>query len=131
MKNNEAVLKVFIMPQALVYPEWASLFGDKYKEALPFKWSFASDFNEAHVISWDGFITAKTRELIQTVLEGMKSKNQILLLQHVGQTLYLKHPFVEFVKTDDLKVVELPSGNLLPEDLLGGLDECHKKMHHV
>ena len=131
MKTPEQVLKIFIMPQSLIYPEWSSLLGDKFKDALPFKWEMTGSVDEANVIAWDGFMTAKSKDLMESVVEKMKERKQILLLQHVGQTMFVKHPYVEYVNTSDLEVVELPAGNLLPEDLLSGLDQCHKKMNHV
>ena len=129
--KNDFVLKIYILPQSLLFPEWSSLLGDKYRNALPFKWEMTNDVEAAQVIVWDGMMTAKSGPLMHRVEEGLKTGGKLLILQHEAYTLFRSHPYVESIDTKDMKLIELSSANLLPEDMLGALDECYKKLHHV
>src|SRR5262245_24748613 len=118
MKKTETVLNLYLLGQTTLASEWTSLLGDKYREALPFAWAFTDSIDEAQVIAWDGVTTAKSHYYFAPVIERLKEKKAVLLLQREAYTLFNDDPFLAFVRPEDLHCIELPSGNVLPEDLL-------------
>jgi hypothetical protein len=124
-------LNIFILGQSLLQPEWSSLMGDKYRHALPFSWKITDDFNKAQVIAWDGLMTPNASSVLEKVEALLKEEGRILLLQREGFTLFQDNPWIKYLDLDQVRYVELPSGGVLPEDLLEALEICHKKLHNV
>lgn len=129
--KNETELMICLLGQTTLLAEWASLAGDKYRSALGFPWRFTDDVDAAQVIAWDGVLTAKSSFYFTPVVERLKEGKAVLLLQREAWTLFNDDPFLTFVDPKDLKVVELASGNALPEDLLAALIAAREKLGHV
>lgn len=129
--KNEFELKIHLLDHTILATEWTSLLGDKYRYALDFNWSLVDNIQDANVLAWDGILTAKNHQMMKKMLETVKEEKKILLLQREAQTLFEGHPFVKFISTTNLNVVEVDSGNILPEDLLRALETCFRKLSHV
>ncbi|HXH76324.1 MAG TPA: hypothetical protein VNJ08_15235 [Bacteriovoracaceae bacterium] len=128
-KENE--LKVYLLAQTTLLPEWISLMGDKYLHALPFTVQFTEEINEAEVIAWDGFLSSKGAYYLGETISRIKAGKVLLLLQREAFTLFKDHPYLTYIDPDPDHYVELPGGNVLPEDLLSALETCYKKLQHV
>lgn len=129
--REERILNVYLLPQGPAGGEWASLLGDKYFNALPFKWELTENVEEAQVFVWEGAVTPKSEPVLKKVEELLKQGERVLLLQPVAQSLMKDYSFTRTIDLEQVRYIELPSGSLLPEDLLWGLDECQKKLKHV
>jgi Ni,Fe-hydrogenase III small subunit len=127
MKKERALLKIFTLSHPLLETEWLSLLGDKYSGALEFDFIIVDDVNEAQVVVWDGIITPKNTFYIKPLLEKIKT-SKILLLQGEMRSLFTGHPFVKMVNLENMKYVELPGLSVLPEELLGALEQCYQKL---
>jgi hypothetical protein len=55
----------------------------------------------------------------------------VLLLLGESQTLHKERQGVKILNTENLNVVELSSWSVLPEEILGALEDCYKKLKHV
>jgi hypothetical protein len=128
-KENE--LKLYLLAQSTLLHEWASLLGDKYVNALPFKWSMTDSYEQANVIAWDGLMNTKAAYYFQDILTSLNSGQSILLLQSEASTLFHDHLYLQKINLNQVRYVELPGGNILPEDLLIALEICHQKLNHV
>lgn len=124
-------LNIYILGQSLLLSEWSSLMGDKYLHALPFPWKFTDDYKKASVIAWDGLMTPNASSILGEVEALLKEEGRILLLQREAFTLFQDNPWIKYLDLDQVRYVELPSGGVLPEDLLEALETCHKKLHNV
>lgn len=129
--KNETKLKIYLLSQTSMDTQWTSLLGDKFLRALPFDWTFTSIMEEAHVIVWDGLMNAKGAYYLERARQLLASGGPVLLLQRSAQTLFREHPFVREADLSGARFVELPSGNVLPEDLLAGIEACYKKLNNV
>jgi hypothetical protein len=130
MKNSK-VLKIFLLSRSSLAIQWSSLMGDKYSHALPFPWEFTTHLHDADVISWDGFMNSKSSYYYQEVIEVLKDKKSLLILENEATSLYQKNSFLSRICLDDIPFIELSGGNVVPEDLLAALEECHKRLGHV
>jgi len=119
------------MPQGIAEREWSSLLGDKYRSALPFSWELTEDPEKAQVFVWEGTVTKKSAPTYKKILELLKQGERVLLLHPSAWTLFKDEPKVIPVDLEQIRYVEIPGGNVLPEDLLWGLSECFKKLQHV
>lgn len=124
-------MQIFLLNQTTLEGEWMSLLGDKYREALPFSWTFTDNFQEAQVVAWDGLLTPKLKGELKQVIESLKNGQKILLLQREALTLFEEQSFIEYLDLDQVRYVELQSMNVLPEDLILALESCHRKLAHV
>jgi hypothetical protein len=130
-KTTELELKIFLLGPSLYASEWAALLGDKYRMALAFPWAFTSNIKEAQVIAWNGTYNKKSAEVYKQVEAMLKEENRILVLENEAKTLFDREKTVSYIDLHDMRLVALPSGGVLPEDLLSAIDTCHKKLHHV
>jgi len=130
MKEKPVPLKIFNFSHPLIQTEWMTLMGDKYNRALSFEWEMVNDIESAAVVTWDGIVTPRNRELVEKMLTQLKG-NKILLLIGESMTLLKNHPVVQSFETNELKIIEIPGWSLLPEEILGALETCHQKLNHV
>lgn len=130
MKEEAKVLKIFQLSHPLMTTEWLSIFGDKYHNALSFKWMMVTDIKEADVVVWDGVITPKAAPLLGPLLEEFK-QNKILLLVGESMTSLRNHPLVKLASLDGLRFVEISGWSILPEEILGAIEVCHQKLTNV
>ena len=130
MKENRKPLKLFNFSTPLMNTEVFSIAGDKYESTLPFSCHFVDDFGNSDVVLWDGVITTKNKKIAEKVLSGI-GPSRILLLLGESATLLKDHPLVELVNPEHLNCIEIRGWNLLPEEFLQALSECHKKLQHV
>ncbi len=128
--NKPEILTIFCFSQPLVHTEWWSLLGDKYCHSLPFQWKIVEDPNEAKVIAWDGVITPKGNSRV-VQLRKLLGEGRILLLQGEARTALARHPLVELISLEGIKVVELPGWTVLPEELIHTLEQCFQKLADV
>jgi hypothetical protein len=125
--KEQPVLRIFCMSHPVLHTEWLSLQGDKYRGAMPFDVVMSTNFDDAHVVVWDGIITPKNAFYLKPLMEKIK-QSKVLLLQGETRTLYTGHPFVKLVNLDQFKYVELPGLTVIPEDLLKALEQCYQKL---
>jgi Ni,Fe-hydrogenase III small subunit len=130
MKEKPVTLKIFNFSHPLIQTEWMTLMGDKYNRALSFEWEMVNDIESAAVVTWDGIVTPRNRELVEKMLTQLKG-NKILLLIGESMTLLKNHPVVQSFETNELKIIEIPGWSLLPEEILRALETCHQKLNHV
>jgi Ni,Fe-hydrogenase III small subunit len=130
MKEKPIPLKIFNFSHPLIQTEWMALMGDKYHRSLSFEWEMVNDIESAAVVTWDGIVTPRNRELVENMLTQLKG-NKILLLIGESMTLLKNHPVVQSFETNELKIIEIPGWSLLPEEILGALETCHQKLNHV
>lgn len=130
MKEKPIPLKIFNFSHPLMQTEWMTLMGDKYHRTLSFEWEMVNDIESAAVVTWDGIVTPRNRELVEKMLTQLKG-NKILLLIGESMTLFKDHPVVQSFETNELKIIEVPGWSLLPEEILGALETCHQKLTHV
>jgi hypothetical protein len=130
VKNNNFVLKIFCLGYPLLNYDWSSLLGDKYRNALPFEFTFTDKMEEASVIIWDGIISQKMGKVIEEI-ESHFEKNKILILTGEPFKLYETQPSIALFKPNDILTFELPGWNILPEEILALLDKCYKKLMYV
>lgn len=130
MKEKPTPLKIFNFSHPLIHTEWMTLMGDKYHRTLSFEWEMVNDIESAAIVTWDGIVTPRNRELVEKMLTQL-SGNKILLLIGESMTLLKNHPVVQSFETNELKIIEVPGWSLLPEEILGALETCHQKLNHV
>lgn len=130
MKDKTQPFKIFNFSHPLMATEVLSLLGDKYAQTLPFEWEFSTDYASSDVVLWDGVITVKNASLTQNMIEDVK-QGKVLLLIGESLTLLKDHPMVKLQNTENLNVVEVPGWNVLPEEILLAIENCHKKSKHV
>ncbi len=130
MKEKKQLLKIFNLGHPLLVTESFSILGDKFLHALPFEFEYVQDMGLADVIIWDGILTPKNHDLVQSILEEMK-KSKVLLLLGESMTLFNNHPIVKIFDPTNLNYVEVPGWNVLPEELLGALELCYQKLQNV
>ncbi len=130
MKEKPTPLKIFNFSHPLIHTEWMTLMGDKYHRTLSFEWEMVNDIESAAIVTWDGIVTPRNRELVEKMLTQL-SGNKILLLIGESMTLLKNHPVVQSFETHELKIIEVPGWSLLPEEILGALETCHQKLNHV
>lgn len=130
MKKNNTELTIFALSQPLWSTEWASLRGDKFRNALPFPVRFVSNIEEAQVIAWNGMLTPKSSSALKPLIEKL-NHGSILLLMGERRTLLEGHPFVKFANSSKWRVVELPGWSVLPEEMLKSIHECWELISHV
>jgi Ni,Fe-hydrogenase III small subunit len=129
-KDQKNTLKVFNFSHPLMHTEVFSLLSSKYAHSLPFEWNLTSDYNEAHVILWDGVMTLKNKIFVDKIMTDTQS-DKILLLIGESWTLLKDHPFIKLLDFENSHFVTLPGWNLLPEEILAALETCHKKFKNV
>ncbi len=132
MKEKEKLipLRIYNLSHSLMKTEIFSLLGDKYLSVLPEGTSIVSTPAEANVISWDGLMPAKFRSQLVKFIDRNKA-GKVFLLTGEPVTLAENNQAVRLLKTENLDVVEVAGWNILPEELVAGLIECHKKINHV
>lgn len=130
MKEKQIDFKIFHFSHPLMQTEMISLVGDKYKDILPFSWSFVNSFKDADVVVWDGIVTPRNQNYIKDMLENIGS-SKVLLLLGESLTLFKNHPMVQEINLDSVKTVELASWNVLPEEILAAFEVCREKLAHV
>lgn len=130
MKENKTSLKLFNFSTPLMITEVFSIAGNKYDSTLPFHCHLVDDYEKSDVVLWDGVITKKNKRASEKVLAGI-GPGRVLLLLGESVTLFKDHALVEIVDTHRLNCIEIRGWNLLPEELIKALSECHKKLHHV
>jgi Ni,Fe-hydrogenase III small subunit len=130
MKDKQVAFKIYHFSHPLMQTEMISLAGDKYKNVLPFEWTFVNSFNEADVVVWDGIITPRNQGYIRDMLENIGSTKALLLLGE-SLTLFRNHPMVQELKFDSIKKVEVAGWNILPEEILAAFEACREQLTHV
>lgn len=129
--KNEKELKIYLLAQRTLHIEWASLLGDKFRNALSFPWAFTDKIEDADVVAWDGFMNMKGSYYLEGVLSSVRSGKKILLLHREAYTLFKGDPFLMLPDFPEAHCVELPGGNVLPEDLLTAIEQCREKLKNV
>ena len=127
MNKDRSTLKVYCLSHPLFDTEWLSLLGDKYVGSMSFDLELVDDILTAEVVVWDGIITPKNTFYIKPMLEKIRS-SKVLLLQGEMRSLFVGHPFLKLVNLENMNYVELPGLTVLPEELLGALEQCHQKL---
>lgn len=130
MKQKIESIKIFNFSHPLVLTEVLSLLGDKYSQCLPFVWELSKNYNESDIILWDGIITPKNQKIVDRILNDIKT-GKVLLLIGESQTLHRARSGMKVLNTENLNMVELASWSVLPEEILGALETCYKKLKHV
>jgi hypothetical protein len=130
MKQKIELIKVFNFSHPLMATEVLSVLGDKFSGSLPFEWELSKDYSSSDIVLWDGVITAKNQKIVDKILGDIKS-GKVLLLVGESQTLLKQHPWIKTLNTENLNLVELSSWSVLPEEILGALENCYKKLKHV
>lgn len=130
MKEQQTKIKIFNFSHPLMVTEGLSLIGNKYAKTLPFEWSFTSDFAEAQIIVWDGFVNPKNEKIIMTKIANLTA-SQVLLIMGESITLFNNHPILKKADFKSVKYVSLPGWNVLPEEILLAFEECYKKISNV
>jgi hypothetical protein len=130
MKQKIAPIKVFNFSNPLMATEVLSVLGDKFAASLPFEWELSKDYASSEIVLWDGIITPKNQKIVDKILDDIKS-GKVLLLLGESQTLHKERQGVKILNTENLNVVELSSWSVLPEEILGALEDCYKKLKHV
>lgn len=130
MKNEVQPLRIYNFSHPLMKTEWLSLAGDKYNGVLSFPWEIVSDYATADVVVWDGVISPKMSEAVTRLLEDLKN-TKVLLLMGESMSSLRDHKIVKLVELDQIRYVELPGWSVLPEDILGAIEQCHQKLKHV
>jgi len=131
MKSVERPLNIFIFGTTLYSNEWSALLGDKYQSALSFPWAITDDVEHAEVIAWSGLMNSKSSVQLKKFESILKEKNRILILENEAKSLYASNPDTLSIDLHEIRFVALPSGGVLPEDLLAAIDNCHKKLTNV
>lgn len=123
MKKNH-VIRLFSFSHLLVDSEVPSLLGDKFFQGSDFTLVLTRDLEKANVIAWDGIVTKKNKIFAEKILNELKNGKALLLLRNnAGES--------PVINLDEINYVELPAWSVLPEELMIGLMECHKKLKHV
>lgn len=122
-------LLIYGLNQPLIKTEWISILGNKFSEALSFKFKFTDDISAAHVVAWDGTISPKLERMMPEIERQLETK--ILLFLGESQTLLKSHPFVRIHQGNPERTLQLTGWNVLPEEILATLEECYQKIHHV
>lgn len=130
MKQKIESIKIFNFSHPLVVTEVFSLLGDKFSHGLPFSWELSKNYNESEIILWDGVMTPKNQKVVDKILSDVKT-GKVLLLIGESQTLHKERPGMKLLNTENLNMVELSSWSVLPEEILGALETCYKKLKHV
>lgn len=130
MKQTTTVTKVFNFSHPLMTTEMLSLLGDKYANCLPFLWEISNDYDQSDIVLWDGIMTPKNNEVVEKILNDVKS-GKVLLLLGDSQTLHKNRPGIKILNTENLNIVELSGWSILPEELLAAIENCYKKLKHV
>jgi hypothetical protein len=128
MKNK--IMKVYIALHPATCTEWISIQGDKYRHALPFAWEIVDDLKLADVLVWDGVISPKSENLPE-IVDDLVNKGKVLLLQGEAVTLMKEHPWVKLFYSEKVEFFSLPGWSVLPEELLGVLEKCYKKLPYA
>lgn len=123
-------MRIYNLSHSLMKTEIFSLLGDKYLSVLPEGSEIVPTPGEANVICWDGVLTKKFKSQLLKFVDQNKA-GKVFLLTGESMTLVESNDAVEFLNTENLDVVRIPGWNVLPEELVGALIECHKKINHV
>lgn len=129
MKEKQRTLRIFNFSNPLSNTEILSVLGDKFKNALPFKWEFISDYKSADVIMWDGVITPKNKYYVEKIISD--SNQKIILLVGESVTLLKESPVARLVEMDRSNIVELFGWTLIPEEILAAFQTCYQKLNYV
>jgi hypothetical protein len=130
MKQKIESIKVFNFSHPLMTTEIFSVLSDKFVGSLPFSWELSKDYESSDIVLWDGIITPKNQKIVDKILGDIKS-GKVLLLIGESQTLHKDRPGIKILNTENLNIVELSSWSVLPEEILGALENCYKKLKHV
>jgi hypothetical protein len=130
MKETKQTLKIFILSSPVVATEIFALSGDKYKNALPFRWEMTSDFTSAQIVIWDGVITLRNQAVMRSIISKMTA-GKVLLFLNGSSTFLRENPTAKVMELDKVPLVEVKGRNILPEELISALEACQKKLSYV
>ena len=130
MKEKKQTLKIFLLSSPVVATEIFALLGDKYTNALPFRWEMTTDFSSAQIVIWDGVLTLRNQSVMRSVASKMVPGKILLFLN--GSATFLKdNPVAGVMELDKVPLVEVRGRNILPEDLISAIEACQKKLSYV
>lgn len=130
MKEKNKRLSLFNFTSSIKDTEIFTLLGDKYFRALPFELEFSSHYEKADVIIWDGIETPKNKKYVERILDDV-TRGKCLIVTGASYTLKNEGMALQNLDSKKYRYFELPGWNILPEQLLKALEDCHQKARHV
>ena len=130
MKENQQILKIYSLSSPLLFTEVFAILGDKYNSALPFRWELTRDLSSAHIVLWDGVVTLRNKNLVQSTLSKLNPGKVLLFIN--GSATLLKESFTaQVIEPGNVPMVELKGWNILPEEIISAIEACQKKLTYV
>lgn len=130
MKEKTSTLKIYNFSHPLMLSELLSLSGDKYAKVLSFEWELVDEIASAQIVVWDGVVTPRNQSSVARMLELLRD-GKVLLLLGESKTIFRDHPLVRSLDLTNLRTVEVPSWNALPEEILSSFEHCREMLAHV
>lgn len=130
MKKNIETLKIYQLPNPLMSTELLALLGNKYFEALSFRWEFVSDISQCDVVIWDGVINSKSARIYETMIPYIDDKKMLMLVRD-SLAYPSENPMIKLIDLEKVQYVEISGWGALPEEILAALEQCYKKIKHV